>query len=52
MQELRKRIYIKAKADKGFGWDRWSSQWKYRNLGLFSDYQIRYNIETKALPVR
>ena len=50
LQELRKRIYIKAKAD--FGWDRWSSQWIYRNLGLFSDYQVRYNTETKALPVR
>ena len=55
LQDLRKRIYDKAKADKtrkGFGWNRWSSQWIDRSLGLFSDYRIRHFIWTKALPAR
>ena len=54
LQDLRKRVYNKAKADKneGFGWDRWSSQWIYQNLGLYSDYKVRYIAVTKALPAR
>jgi len=47
-----RRHLMRARKRKGCGWDRWSSQWIYQNLGLFSEYQIRYNIETKALPVR
>lgn len=47
-----RRHLMRARKRKGFGWDRWSSQWIYRNLGLFSDYQVRYTTETKALPVR
>ena len=47
-----RRHLMRARKRKGFGWDRWSSQWIYQNLGLFSDYRVRYNIETKALPVR
>ena len=48
LQDLRRRIYVKAKAEKawrfckrqGFGWKRWSRQWLYRQLGLFSDYRV------------
>lgn len=46
-----RRHLMRNRKRTGFGWDRWSSQWIYRNLGLFSDYRVRY-IETKALPVR
>jgi len=46
-----RRHLMHARKRKGFGWDRWSSQWIYRNLGLFSDYRVRY-VETKALPAR
>jgi len=45
-----RRHLMHARKRKGFGWNRWSSQWIYRNLGLFSDYRVRYNTETKALP--
>jgi RNA-directed DNA polymerase len=47
-----RRHMMHARKRKGFGWNRWSSQWIYRNLGLFSDYRVRYNTETKALPAR
>ena len=48
LQDLRKRIFIKAKTD--FGWNRWSRECLYEDLGLYGDYQIRYL--PKALPAR
>ena len=48
LQDLRKRIFIKAKVD--FGWNRWSREWLYDDLGLYGDYRIRYL--PKALPAR
>ena len=48
LQDLRKRIFIKAKAN--FGWNRWSREWLYEDLGLYGDYGIRYL--PKALPAR
>ena len=43
LQELRRRIYVKAKAEKswrflrqGFGWKRWSRRWMYATVGLFT----------------
>lgn len=60
LQELRRRIYVKAKAEpswrlerQGFGWKRWSTTWLYEVLGLFGDYRVRrYRRGPKALPVR
>jgi len=40
LQDLRRRMYAKAKAD--FGWKRWSREWLYQNLGLYGDYRVRY----------
>ena len=40
LQELRRKIYLKAKS--GFGWNRWSKDWLYTTLGLYNDYQVRY----------
>ena len=37
-----RRHLMRAKNRSGFGWNRWSSQWIYRNLGLFSSYRVRY----------
>jgi hypothetical protein len=51
LQDLRQRIYVKAKAEpswrfwgllrarqrRGFGWRSWSRQWLYEGLGLFND---------------
>ncbi len=49
LQDLRRRIYVKAKAD--FGWKRWSSRWLYDSLGLFDNYRVRYvRSSTKAAP--
>ena len=43
LQDLRRKIYIKAKAEtKGFGWDRWSKNFIYQRLGLYADYKVRY----------
>ena len=40
LQDLRRKIYLKAKSD--FGWNRWSRAWFYKTLGLFNDYGVRY----------
>ena len=56
LQDLRKKIYIKAKAEKqwrsrklkGFGWSMWSKGDIYEKLGLYKDYQIRYYSSMKA----
>jgi RNA-directed DNA polymerase len=48
-----RRHLMRARQRKGFGWKRWSSEWIHAELGLFSDYRIRYrNPVTKALPIR
>jgi len=36
----------------GFGWKRWSRRWLTGNLGLYSDYRVRYGSPQKALPVQ
>lgn len=48
-----RRHMMRARNRPGFGWDRWSSEMLYRDLGLYVDYRIRYyrNNQTKALPV-
>jgi hypothetical protein len=40
LQDLRRSLYIKAKTE--LGWKRWSKQWLYSVLGLFSGYRVRY----------
>ncbi len=48
-----RRHLMRARKRGGFGWKRWSSEWIHAELGLFSDYGIRYrNLLTKALPNR
>ena len=37
-----RRHLMRARKRGGFGWDRWSREWVYKNLGLYSDYQVRY----------
>jgi len=41
LQDLKRRLYAKAKAEppwcfprRGFGWKRWSSRWRFVALGL------------------
>ncbi len=53
LQDLRRRIYAKAKAEasrSGFGWKRWSSRWLYDGLGLFNEYKVLWRRAVKASP--
>ncbi|ACV62670.1 RNA-directed DNA polymerase (Reverse transcriptase) [Desulfofarcimen acetoxidans DSM 771] len=47
-----RRHLMRARNLKGFGWDRWSRNWLYQNLGLYSDYKIRHYKNPKALPAQ
>ena len=46
-----RRNVMRARKLRGFGWERWSREWMYQKLGLFSDYQIRYYVP-KVSPAR
>lgn len=37
-----RRHLMRARKRKGFGWNRWSRDWLYLGLGLYSDYGVRY----------
>ena len=37
-----RRHLMKARGYRGFGWDRWSRSWLYKELGLFRDYYVQY----------
>lgn len=50
-KKIRRNLMRARKAKKGFGWKRWSSEWIYKTLGLYSYYRIRYEIP-KALTVQ
>jgi RNA-directed DNA polymerase len=36
-----RRHLMRARKRKGFGWQRWSRQWLYAELGLFNGYRVR-----------
>jgi RNA-directed DNA polymerase len=43
---------MRARGRKGFGWERWSSEWLYDQLGLFNNYRlVRWSV-AKAAPTR
>ena len=46
-----RRHLMRARKRQGFGWKRWSRQWLYRQLGLFSDYRVARRVP-KALPAQ
>lgn len=46
-----RRHMQRARKLRGFGWQRWSRRWMYRDLGLFHDYHVRY-FTPKASPAR
>jgi RNA-directed DNA polymerase len=48
-----RRHMMRARKRKGFGWKRWSTEWLYETLGLFSGYHTRYcEPSPKVAPVR
>jgi len=36
-----RRHLLRARNRTGFGWDRWSREWFYQNLGLYADYRVK-----------
>ena len=45
-----RRHLMRVRKRKGFGWQRWSKQWLYGELGLYNAYRVR-RPEPKAQPV-
>ena len=43
-----RRHLMRARNRRGFGWERWSTQWLYATLGLFNGYRTRLDLR-KAL---
>jgi RNA-directed DNA polymerase len=43
-----RRHLMRARGQRGFGWDRWSRRWLYEHLGLFEGYRV--SRPPKALP--
>jgi RNA-directed DNA polymerase len=41
-----RRHLMRARNRRGFGWERWSTQWLHENLGLFNSYQVRPDLRT------
>jgi len=37
-----RRHLMRARKRRGFGWNRWSRTWVYKNVGLFDDYRVKY----------
>ena len=35
-----RRLLARCRKRSGFGWKRWSSDWLYNTMGLFSDYRV------------
>jgi RNA-directed DNA polymerase len=44
-----RRLMMRARKRKGFGWTRWSRQWLYETLGLFNGYRVR-QLSRKVVP--
>jgi RNA-directed DNA polymerase len=38
-----RRHLMRARGRRGFGWKRWSREWLYETLGLFSDYRVTWS---------
>ena len=43
-----RRHMMRARNRRGFGWERWSTQWLHATLGLFNGYRVRLDLR-KAL---
>jgi RNA-directed DNA polymerase len=43
-----RRHLMQARQYRGFGWNRWSRDWLYRILGLYGDYQVRYETRSES----
>jgi len=39
-----RRHLMRARKRQGFGWERWSTEWIHRTLGLFAAYRVRLDL--------
>jgi RNA-directed DNA polymerase len=39
-----RRHLMRARNRRGFGWERWSTEWIHRTLGLFDAYRVRLDL--------
>jgi RNA-directed DNA polymerase len=47
-----RRHLARACQRQGFGWKRWSREWLYDTLGLFSEYRVSYRCsDSAAVPI-
>jgi RNA-directed DNA polymerase len=46
-----RRHLARARLRQGFGWKRWSREWLYETLGLFSGYRVSYQPSPAVAPV-
>jgi len=46
-----RRHLAQACKRRGFGWKRWSREWLYGTLGLFSEYRVSYRPAPVVVPV-
>jgi RNA-directed DNA polymerase len=44
-----RRHLVRACQRRGFGWKRWSREWMYGTLGLFSEYRVSYRYSDSAV---
>jgi RNA-directed DNA polymerase len=44
-----RRHLARARQRQGFGWKRWSREWLYDTLGLFSEYRVSYQPSISAV---
>ena len=50
LKKIRRHL-MRSRKRRGFGWKRWSSEWIYKELKLFNDYQVRWiKPPVKVLP--
>ena len=47
-QKIRRHL-ARARQRQGFGWKRWSRDWLYDTLGLFSEYRVSYQPRQTAV---
>jgi len=42
VEQAVRRHLMRNQKRRGCGWQRWSSAWLYKHLGLYADYRVRY----------
>lgn len=51
VEKKMRRLLMKARQRRGFGWKRWGRRWLYDSLGLFDEYRVkRYTPALTASP--